>query len=135
MSKHNSLIELVATDKKRKSEFKIKAQQYLLLPILLLNYFISYSPMKFPKSSTDCNISLFKKQVSEDGKFMAIKNDVYSVLSIDELRSIKITEKSYRSEAIIFLAVCSNCGCDINSHDELNFCSTVGCLFKLCFKK
>ena len=34
-----------------------------------------------------------------------------------------------------FLVVCSNCGCDINSHDELNSCSTVRCLFKLCSKK
>ena len=30
----------------------------------------------------------------------------------------------------IFLAVCSNCGCDINPDDELNICSTVGCLFR-----
>ena len=56
MSKRNSLIELVTTDKQRKSEFKIKTQQYLLLPILYLNSFISYSPMKFPKSSTGYNI-------------------------------------------------------------------------------
>ena len=42
MSKRNSLIELVATDNEKKSEFKIKTKQYPLLPILHLKYFISY---------------------------------------------------------------------------------------------
>ena len=103
MSKRNSLIELVATDKQRKSEFKIKTQQYLLLPILHLNSFISYSSMKFSKSSTGYNISFSKKQVSDDVKCMAIKNNIYGVLLMNELRSMKITEKKhFRSEAIIF---------------------------------
>ena len=82
MSKCNSLVELVATDKKRKSEFKIKTQQYPLFVILHLNFFISYSPMKFPKLSTGYNISFSKKQVSDDVKFMAIKNEIYDVLSM-----------------------------------------------------
>ena len=94
MSKFNSLVELVATDKKRKSEFKIKTQQYPLFVILHLNFFISYSPMKFPKLSTGYNISFSKKQVSDDVKFMAIKNEIYDVLSMGELRIIKIREKN-----------------------------------------
>ena len=75
-------MELVATDKKRKSEFRIKTQQYPLLSILHLNSFISYSPMMFLKSSTGYNISFSKKQVSDDVKFMAIKNEIYDVLSM-----------------------------------------------------
>ena len=127
MSKLNILIELVAIDKQRKSESKIKTQQYPLLPILHLKFFISYSPMMFIKSSTGYNISFSKKQVYDDVKFMAIKNDIYSVLSMDELRSMKITETNVLEVMLSsFLAVCSNYGCDINSHDELSFCSTVG---------
>ena len=54
---------------------------------------------------------------------------------MDELRSIKITEKNFLElKQSYFLAVCSNCGSDINSHDDLKFRSTVGCLFKLCSK-
>ena len=60
--------------------------------------------------------------------FTAIKNDNFSVLSMDELRSMKITEKNV-------LEVKLSCGCDINSHDKLNICSTVKCVFKLCSKK
>ena len=49
---------------------------------------------------------------------------------------MEITDKKrFRIEAIIFLAVWSNCSGDINSHDELNSCSAVGCLFKLWSKK
>ena len=61
--------------------------------------------MTFPKSSSGYNISFSKKQVYDDVKFMAIKNDIYGVLSMDELRSMKITEKiRFRSEAIIFFS-------------------------------
>ena len=41
MSKRNSLIELVVTDKQRTSDLKIKTQQYSLLPILLYIVFIN----------------------------------------------------------------------------------------------
>ena len=34
-----------------------------------------------------------------------------------------------------YLASCSHYWCNINSEDDLNTCSTVGCLFKLCSKK
>ena len=101
LGKRYSLVELVATDKKIKSKFKNKTLQYPLLPILHLNSFISYSPMTFPKSSTGYNISsstgynisFYKKKVSDDVKFMAIKNEIYGVVSMDEVRSMKITEK------------------------------------------
>ena len=61
MSKHNSLIELLATDKERKSELKMKTLQYHLFPILHLNSYISYSPMKFPKVNGGFKTS-FKKR-------------------------------------------------------------------------
>ena len=79
MSKCNSLIELVAKDKERKSEFKIKTKQYPYLPILHANFFTSYSPMKFPKLSSGYNKSFPKKQVSEDVKCLEIKTHIYSV--------------------------------------------------------
>ena len=104
MSKRNSLIGLVAKDKERKSEFKIKTKQYPYLPILHANSFISYSPMKFPKLSSGYNISSTKKQVSEGVNFLAIKADIYSVLSMDELRSMKSLKKRFRSEVINFFS-------------------------------
>ena len=136
LGKRNSLVELVATDKKIKSKFKNKTLQYPLLSILHLNSFISYSPMTFSKSSTGYNISFSKKKSSDDVKFMAIKNEIYGVVSMDEVRSMKITEKNdLELKPSSFLAVCLNCGCVINSYDELNSCSTVGYLFKLWSKK
>ena len=61
MNKHNSLIELLATDKERKSELKMKTLQCHLFPILHLNSYISYSPMKFPKVNGGFKTS-FKKR-------------------------------------------------------------------------
>ena len=105
MSKRNSLIELVATDKQSKSEFKIKTKQYPLLPILHLISFISYLPMTFPKTYTGYNISFSKKQVTDENKFTAIKNEMYGVLSMDELRSMKITEFFLELKPSPFLVV------------------------------
>ena len=51
--------------------------------------------MKFPKISIGYNISFFNKQVTDEKKFAAIKDEIYGVLSMDELRSMKITEKSF----------------------------------------
>ena len=94
MSKRNSLIELVAKDDQRKSEFKIKTKQYPCLPILHANSFTSYSPMKFPKLSSGYNTPFTKKRVSDDVKFSAIKTHIYSVLSIEELTSMKFNERN-----------------------------------------
>ena len=117
MSKCNSLIELVAKDKEIKSEFKIKTKQYPYLPILHANSFTSYSPMKFPKLSYGYNKSFTSKQVSEDLIVLAIKTHIYSVLSIEELRSMKYNEENVLEvKESTFLAICSNFGCDINSN-------------------
>ena len=89
--------------------------------------------MNFIKTSTCYNISFFKKQVTNEIKFMAIKDEVYGVLSMDELRSIKL-EIFLELKPSSFLALCSSCGSDINSKDDLISCSTDGCLFKLCSK-
>ena len=44
---------------------------------------------------------------------MAIKNDIYGVLSMDELRSMKITKKNVLEVKLSnYLAVCLNCGYD-----------------------
>ena len=88
-----------------------------------------------PKTCTGYSISFSKKQVTSKIIFTAIKNEIYSILSIDELRSIKITEKhTLELKSSSFLVVCSSCGSDINSNDDLILCSTDGCLFKLCSK-
>ena len=79
MSKCNSLIELVAKDKEKKSEFKIKTKQYPYLPILHANSFAPYSPMKFPKLSSGYNKSFTKKRVSDDVKFSTIKSHIYQL--------------------------------------------------------
>ena len=92
MSKYNSLIELLTSDKGRKSEFRMKTLQYLLLPILHLNSHISYSSMKFPKVDGGYKTSFIKKQVTDNVKFMKIVEEVYGVLSMNELRSMIIAE-------------------------------------------
>ena len=51
--------------------------------------------MMLPKTSTGYNIPFSKKQVTDKTKFTAIKNEIYSVLSIDELSSMKITENNF----------------------------------------
>ena len=54
---------------------------------------------------------------------------------MEELRSMKINEKNVlKVKQSTFLASCLHCWCDINSEDDLNTYSTVGCLLKLCFK-
>ena len=58
------------------------------------------------------------------------------MLSIEELRSMKLNEKNNLEEKDSkFLAVCSNCWCDINSEDNLITCSTTNCSFNVCSKK
>ena len=94
MSKCNSLIELVAKDDQRKSEFKIKTKQYPCLPILHANSFTSYSPMKFPKLSSGYNTHFTKKRIPDDVKFSAIKTHIYNTLSIEELMSMKFNDIS-----------------------------------------
>ena len=47
--------------------------------------------MIFPKISTGYNISFFKKSITDEMKFTAIKDEIYCVLSMDKLRSMKIT--------------------------------------------
>ena len=91
--------------------------------------------MKFPKLSSSYNKSFTKKRVSDDVKFSAIKTHVYSVLSIEELRSMKFNEKNLEVKDSNVLAVCSNCCCDINSEDNLITCLTTDYTFKLCSKK
>ena len=49
----------------------------------------------FPKTCTGYNISFSKKQVTDYVKFTANKYEMYGVLLMDELRSLKITEKTY----------------------------------------
>ena len=95
MSKHNSLIKLLATDKERKSEFKRKTLQYPLLPIHHLNRYISYTPMKFPKANGGYKQIFIKKQGTDDVKFTAIIEEIYGDLSMNKLRSMKIVGNNY----------------------------------------
>ena len=46
--------------------------------------------------------SFNKKRITDEIKFTAIKDEICSVLSMDELRSMKITNLFFRIEAIIF---------------------------------
>ena len=92
--------------------------------------------MKCPKLSCGYNTPFTKKWVSDDVKFLAIKSHIYSVLSIEELSSMRFNEKhNLEVKKSIFLAICSNCWCNINSEDNLITCSTTECTFKLCSKK
>ena len=94
MRKCNSLIELVAKDDQRKSEFNMKTKQYPFLSILRANSFTSYSPIKFPKLSSSYNTHFTKKRITDDVKYTAIKTHIYSALSIVELMSMKFNERN-----------------------------------------
>ena len=69
MSKHNSLITLVGTDKVRLSEFKIKTKQYPYLPIIHANYNSLYSPMQFLNTESGSNQYFLQRHLSNDAKF------------------------------------------------------------------
>ena len=61
-------------------------------------------------------------------KFTAIKDEINGILSMDKLRSIKITDKNFLElKPSSFLALCSSCDSDINSKDDLILCSTDVC--------
>ena len=47
--------------------------------------------MTFHKTYSGYNIFFSKKKVTDIKKFTAIKNETYGILSMDKLRSMKIT--------------------------------------------
>ena len=53
-------------------------------------------------------------------KFTAIKDEINGVLSMYELRSIKITDKTFLElKPSYFLALCSSCDSDINAKEQM----------------
>ena len=105
MSKHNSLITLVGTDKVRLSEFKIKTKQYSHLPILHANYNSFYSPIQFLNTESGYNQYLLRRHLTNDAKFQLIKDNFYPRLSIDELLTMKVTEKMFTIGGIYFSSI------------------------------
>ena len=85
--KCNSLIEVVAKDDQRKSEFKMKTKQYPFLPILHANSFTSHSQMKFPILSSGYNTHFTKKRITDDVKYTAIKTHVYIYIMRYQLKN------------------------------------------------
>ena len=136
MSKHNSLITLVGTDEVRVSEFKMKTKQYPNLPVLQVNYYSPYSPMKFPTTSKGYSNFFFQKRLFDDTKFQLIIDNLYPLLSIEELKAMKVKEQNVlQIEESNFLALCSSCNGEINKGDDLIVCATDGCTFKICGMK
>ena len=95
MSKHNSLITLVGTDKVRLSGFKMKTKQYPHLPILHANYISLYSPMQFLNTEKGYSEYFVQKRLTNDVKFQLIRDNIYPGLSIDALLTMKVTEKMF----------------------------------------
>ena len=132
MSKHNSKITLVGTDKVRVSEFKMKTKQYPNLPIFHVNYNSPYSPMQFPITAKVYSVHFVLKRLFDDTKFQIIRDNLYPALSIDELLAMKVTEQNVlQLEESNFLALCSSCNAEINKGEELIVCATDGCSFKI----
>ena len=133
MNKHNSLITLVGTDDVRVSEFKMKTKQYPNLPVLQVNYYSPYSPMKFPTTSKDYSNFFFQKRLFDDTKFQLIIDNLYLLLSIEELKAMKVKEQNVlQIEESKCLALCSSCNSEINKGDDLIVCAIYGCTFKIC---
>ena len=94
MSKHHSLITLVGTDDVRVSEFKMKTEQYPNLPILQVNYYSPTSQMKFPITSKGYKNFFSQKRLYDDTKFQLIIDNLYPLLSIEELKAMKVIEQN-----------------------------------------
>ena len=134
MSKFHSLITLVGIDDVRVSEFKMKTEQYPNLPILQVNYFTPSSQMIFPITSRGYQTFFALKRLHDDTKFQLIIDNLYPLLSIEELKAMKVTEQNVLLiEESIFLAMCSSCNEEINKGDVLIVCATADCTFKILF--
>ena len=136
MSKHNSSVELVGTDKKRKKEYTIKTASYPDLPILHFNKKSNECSMEFPRGYNGFAIPFTLKVVSDKIKFGAIVSELYNNLTVDDLKTMKINKQNYLEvKQTNFLAACSFCFKDITSVIDLKKCGTVDCLYRSCSRE
>ena len=133
MSKNNSSVELVGTDKKRKNEYTMKTASYPDLPILHNYKQTNKCPMKFPNGNNGFAVPFSFKMIPDKLKFEAIVSELYNFLNVADLKKMKINKQNYLDvKESRFLAVCSFCYNDISSSNDLKTCGTEDCLFRSC---
>ena len=85
MSKNNSSVELVGTDKQRKNEYTMKTASYPDLPILHNYKKTNECPMEFPNGYNGFAVPFSFKMIPDKLKFEAIVMELYNFLNIDDL--------------------------------------------------
>ena len=106
MIKHQSQIELIATDKKGISEFQIKVVMFPFLP-MFQNFKKKLTRLWFFSIITCDFATSFFKPVSDEVKYQAIVDYFYCCLIIDELKNMKINNNNYlQVRKSMFLGLC-----------------------------
>ena len=133
MSKNNSSVELIGTDKKRIKEYTMKTASYPDLPILHNYKKTNTCLMEFPKGYNGFDVPFTLKVTPDKLKFEAIVSELYNFLNVADLKMMKINKRNYLEvKQSSFLAVCSFCYNDITSTSDLKKCGTVDCFFRSC---
>ena len=136
MSKHDSSVQLVGTDKERKKEYTIKTASYPDLPILHNYKKSNKCSMKFPGGYDGFAVPFTFKVIPDKVKFGAIVSELYNILTVDDLKTMKINKQNYlKVKQTNFLAACSFCFKDITYVIDLKKCGTVDCLYRSCSRE
>ena len=92
--------------------------------------------MKFPGGYNGFAVPFTLKVISDKVKFWAIVSEIYNILTVDDLKTMKINKQNYLEvKQTSFLAVCSFCYNDITSEIGLQKCGTIDCLYRSCSRK
>ena len=89
--------------------------------------------MKFPGGYNGFAVPFTFKVISDKIKFGGIVSELYNILTVDDLKTMKINKQNYLEvKQTSFLAVCSFCYNDITSEIDLKKYETVDCLYRNC---
>ena len=128
MSKSNSKVELLATNKKRST--CISDQKNFVSKIII------NSPMKFPSVTDGFTIPFSLKPISDKIKYQGIVTIFYNFLTIEDLFNMKINQQHYPEvNQSSFIAICSLYLKKVASRNGLMLCGTEGHLYKICSRR
>ena len=86
--------------------------------------------MKFPGGYNGFAVPFTLKVIPDKVKFGAIVSEPYNILTVDDLKTMKINKQNYvEVKQTNLLASCSFCFKDITSVIDLKKCRTADCLY------
>ena len=89
--------------------------------------------MKFPGGYNGFAVPFTLKMIPDKVKFGAIVSELYNILTVDDLKTMKINKQNYLEvKETNFLAACSFCFKVITSVIDLKKCGTADCLYRSC---